>query len=417
MTIYLDEQLEDEPLFGIVARYLEQVPGANDHGIIRHLFGRVRLASILGCGLDQVARETEACWGFSPTDIVEKMTCFPYIAALISPIRARQTLDKMIGGNSLNPRGGIAPAGDTRRFCKVCLDQDRQLNGIGHWRRVHQLPGIVVCPWHGELLWRTWGRGNLNRHRGYFSPAIAIELGAVPIDLPLTGLQKISCHEVAHVSADLLHGRIEVDSQNLASTFAAFVRKQSRYLVGNRRDDCIDRMLTHCFGDEYLTVHGVRNEKSSFLAALRSSDFRPLRAVVALTVMRIIAEKFVVFDDSKFADLYDDLPPGQVRSIQKTPLPPLICPSRLAAHGALHAAEKVIRRFGRLRAVCSCGMCFSCAETIDGANDVSVTVWGPDYVHEAHRLYAGGMGGPSVASILGIPERTIYNMKSASKGQ
>ena len=38
------------------------------------------------------------------------------------------------------------------RFCETCANQDLLERGFSYWRRSHQIPGVVLCPEHGEIL-------------------------------------------------------------------------------------------------------------------------------------------------------------------------------------------------------------------------------------------------------------------------
>ena len=46
-------------------------------------------------------------------------------------------------------------SGDSRKFlkfCSECLEKDTQKYGEPYWYRIHQVPGILVCPTHGIFL-------------------------------------------------------------------------------------------------------------------------------------------------------------------------------------------------------------------------------------------------------------------------
>lgn len=38
-------------------------------------------------------------------------------------------------------------------FCATCVDADVVFHGTSYWRRCHQLPGMYVCPLHGDALY------------------------------------------------------------------------------------------------------------------------------------------------------------------------------------------------------------------------------------------------------------------------
>ncbi|WP_321818871.1 MULTISPECIES: TniQ family protein [unclassified Burkholderia] len=413
MAIYLDEQLDDEPLFGIVARYLESGPTQSIKPTIRNLFGRPLRASYTSGGLDFVARETEACWCLSPTQIAEKMTAFPYCAAMSSPERAQLILDRMCG---------ILPAGAKHvrmmaswtigchghRYCHACLREDKMTDGVTHWRRSHQLPGVVICPLHGEVLWELGNHAN-NGNLGYVSPSAAIRLGAARIDLNMTSRQKKCCQRVAQVSADLLNGSLAVDTSSFAEYFRDFMRGASRYLRGSKHGDCMNRLMSQCFGDEYLKMHGVIRKGLAFFNTLSErSRQHPMRNVIALSLMRLVEEQPVLLADWRFKDIYDYSLPQEARKA----LPEVVCPSQFARHGPSYIVPKVRRRRGRLYAVCDCGMRFMCAETAEGATLMRVTRWTPDYDNEVRRLARRGMTAAAIARRIGVPYNTVRSMMS-----
>jgi hypothetical protein len=419
MAIYLDGPLDDEPLFGIVARYLESGPSQPLAPTIRRLFGRVYRASCTSGGLDHVAYETQACWGLSPTQIADQMTAFPYYAAISSPERTQLILERMCGllpasARRVRMMATCIVGRHGQRYCPVCLREDKLSDGVPHWRRSHQLPGVIVCPWHGETLWEFSPHSD-RWNWGYISPSAAMRLGTAPIDLNLTTRQKNSCQRFAQVSADLLKGRVSIDTCSFARSFRDFMRNASCYLRGARHGDCIYRLMSECFGGEYLEMHRVIKQGGVFFNALSEwGGQRAMRNVIALSLMRLVEEQPALLADWRFKDLYNHLPVREIPLQQaRGPLPEVVCPSRLARHGPRHIVPKVNRRFGRLQAACSCGMRFLCAETVEGGKLLRVTRWGPYYQNEVRRLRAIGIKAPSIARRLGMPVRTVFNMLSS----
>ncbi|WP_175909366.1 TniQ family protein [Burkholderia sp. BCC1640] len=318
MAIYLDEQLDDEPLFGIIARYLESGPAHAIKPTIHRLFGREFRASYMNDGLDHVARETEACWGLLPVQIAEKMTVFPYCAAILSPARTQLILERMCGNRPVGMKSVHMVASRTigwhgHRYCRACLREDKMADGVTHWRRSHQLPGVVVCPVHGEVLWELGKYAN-NWRSGYVSPSAAIRIGgAARIDLNLTNRQKKCCQRVAQVSVDLLSGSLSIATFRFAESFREFMRSTSGYLCGAKHGDCMNRLMSQCFGDEYLRMHGVLRRGLPFFNTLceRSREY-PIRNVIALSLMRLVEEQPSLLADWRFKDICDYLPPREI---------------------------------------------------------------------------------------------------------
>lgn len=93
----------------------------------------------------------------SMEDVILKHTMFPYYGRFLNKERrnqAFQALVKMQGNyHNLLP---MQKSKDGRkrhlRYCPVCVKEDREKFGETYWHRVHQMPGIEVCPRHGCYL-------------------------------------------------------------------------------------------------------------------------------------------------------------------------------------------------------------------------------------------------------------------------
>ncbi|MEX3969000.1 hypothetical protein AB4Y42_44180, partial [Paraburkholderia sp. EG286B] len=73
MTIFLPDQLDEEPLFGIVARYLK-TPRTLLPAVLEHVFGYQMPYGKMPFNLNRVEEATRVCWGLTAKDIAERMT-------------------------------------------------------------------------------------------------------------------------------------------------------------------------------------------------------------------------------------------------------------------------------------------------------------------------------------------------------
>lgn len=86
------------------------------------------------------------------------MTLLPYYTAFQPPAMRTHARDALRCGNTdgLLVRLGMAAFRAGRitrlRFCHLCLAEMRVRHGEYYWRRVHQLPSVLVCPDHCCLL-------------------------------------------------------------------------------------------------------------------------------------------------------------------------------------------------------------------------------------------------------------------------
>ncbi|MDR8401862.1 TnsD family transposase [Paraburkholderia sp. USG1] len=95
----------------------------------------------------------------SPEDLLLNHTVFPY-AAIGLPTTKRLVLERELlmstaRGNSVRLRAAFGLHIENlsrRRFCKKCCVEEYSQIGESYWHRRHALPGIFVCPQHGEPL-------------------------------------------------------------------------------------------------------------------------------------------------------------------------------------------------------------------------------------------------------------------------
>ncbi|MCL8300869.1 MULTISPECIES: TnsD family Tn7-like transposition protein [Pseudomonas putida group] len=126
---------------------------------------------------------------FSVSQIISRHTLLPYFAPFLTSDQLRQAQESMAGdGKSLMLKLGINASriewAARVRFCSECVDEDIRRVGASYWHRVHQLPGVLVCPHHGTLLkvvepgWSSRNSRQLNLPDDDCVQAHAIQLGA-----------------------------------------------------------------------------------------------------------------------------------------------------------------------------------------------------------------------------------------------
>ena len=98
--------------------------------------------------------------GLTAEYLIRQTTVFPYFAPFLSQDRKDTFLEYML--NTDIPKGsaffslGIGklrqPKNFHLRFCESCWHEDVQTCGEPYWRRLHQLPGVLMCHRHGSPL-------------------------------------------------------------------------------------------------------------------------------------------------------------------------------------------------------------------------------------------------------------------------
>lgn len=90
--------------------------------------------------------------------LIEKHTILPYFKPFTRAdqyIKIFQNIENGVARFtkiSLGLLAGRLGAKDLLRFCPECGKEDCKNIGVATWYRVHQLPGVLVCPYHGVPL-------------------------------------------------------------------------------------------------------------------------------------------------------------------------------------------------------------------------------------------------------------------------
>lgn len=151
----------DETLYSLLGRYSMLSGLLNYIHIMEDLFGdsNKRFApdfpSGIGILVDRLGN------GYFERDIIFQHTLYPYFSAFIPEERAIKIMEKMIGtdGSNIHNQIGINASSigikRTLKHCRECMEEDIKLFGETYWHRVHQLPGVFICPQHNRLLIET----------------------------------------------------------------------------------------------------------------------------------------------------------------------------------------------------------------------------------------------------------------------
>ncbi|MBW4473285.1 MAG: TnsD family transposase [Stenomitos rutilans HA7619-LM2] len=150
----------DELLYSICARFHQRVQYPNKKGTIRELFGDEAAIAVVDLP-SNVGSLVSALPPGSPHTVerlINRHTLFPFFAPFLHPEQAQQLLADMEGarGPAIKMRSGVMASTvqppEWLRFCPLCVRQDKQEFGEPYWHRLHQLPGVEVCPEHNVRL-------------------------------------------------------------------------------------------------------------------------------------------------------------------------------------------------------------------------------------------------------------------------
>lgn len=141
--------------------------------------------------------------------IIARHTLLPYYQPFLTDLQFTNAKFQMAyqGGAGLKIKLGLIAScleiTSRTRFCPTCLKRDIRDFGVAYWHRVHQLPGVWICPHCQTSLWvvdHHWlARGP---RRLYLPQDEGIQAHTHP--LLLNGRQRRSLHIIARNSLGLL---------------------------------------------------------------------------------------------------------------------------------------------------------------------------------------------------------------------
>lgn len=149
----------DEILYSVWARFSDHVSYPSKSDTFLELFGSrdVRPSIDLPCRLQCFVDALPQDHSYTVDFFINRHTLFPYYQAFL-PIERSQIVRNTMTfgiGKGVHERTGIIrrifpPL--WLRFCPVCVAEDKREFGECYWHRLHQLPGVEICPLHKVLL-------------------------------------------------------------------------------------------------------------------------------------------------------------------------------------------------------------------------------------------------------------------------
>jgi hypothetical protein len=147
---------DDELFYSLCARYGSRVSYPSAKSLLLDIFNAasacavVDLPNRLRCFTDALPTGS-----FLTVDrLIDQHTLFPFFSAFLPPERVGRIRKDMrfSTGPAAHMRSGLmassVPTPGWLRCCPLCWQEDIKAFGETYWHRLHQLPGIEVCPLH-----------------------------------------------------------------------------------------------------------------------------------------------------------------------------------------------------------------------------------------------------------------------------
>jgi hypothetical protein len=365
MLEYLPDPYPGELLYSVWARYSDDVHYANKMDVLQELFGTtsiratVDLPSHLGYFVDHLPTGHR----YTVDYFIDHHTLLPFYAAFHAPDHVRQLREQMISsnGHGLHRRAGVAsstiPSPQWLRYCPGCVYMDRENFGECYWHRLHQVPGVEICPVHRTLL-----ENSMVRARNYFTTREFISAEHAIVDtMPRDAEASPFFQTFMDIALDvcyLLDHSCCSDPLSLRKRYGVLLSQRGLLPPTERRiriQDCLKAFMDYYPQTLLETLHcriiPSRLENRIWLnRILRLANYaqHPLRHILAIRFLGSSAETFF------HLDIEPTMPFGE------GPWPCLnpVCEHYQQRH---ITTCQIHRRGGRLvgRFACSCGFTYS----------------------------------------------------------
>lgn len=159
MLVHFPTPYPDELLYSMFSRYHIRSGNISPKQTIEELFGvrTKRAVTDLPANLETLVQQFPH-QAFTVDEIISNHTLFPYYEPFLPPERARKIRETMTSddGDKIHTRAGIAASAikldPYLKYCPSCCREDKNEFGELYWHRIHQIPGVLVCPNHGDVL-------------------------------------------------------------------------------------------------------------------------------------------------------------------------------------------------------------------------------------------------------------------------
>jgi hypothetical protein len=144
----------DEMLYGVLCRYHARYGNSSTRQTNLALWGNIYGKKLfLPDGIERIAAQIPQGANLTAERFINENTIFP----LLKPFLTQDKCDALSIAMKFGDRNIYNILGFSRvfilqhhrlRYCPRCVENDTEMYGEPYWHRVHQLPGVYICPIH-----------------------------------------------------------------------------------------------------------------------------------------------------------------------------------------------------------------------------------------------------------------------------
>lgn len=335
MLAYFPTLFEDELLYSGIARYQQNSGNRTQKETIEDLFGNRLVCASADLPSHIQFLSDQLSGVYTAEQVIRNHTLFPYYSYFQTGDRQKEGINLMKNGahwGEVHSLLGLLACNvkmpSKLKFCLECFTHDNTKYGNPYWHRVHQIPGVYMCPMHGIPLCLTDIDYGTRDHKFSF--------------ITLSSINEKNYKEVTLKSEWINHLEyVSVQSLYLLNSYEYFQSKVPHYsfdlykkgfITANKRvrfNSFIDKLVNY-YGDDLLDFMSCQIDRSiteTWLHKLVRGNravYHPLRHIL-----------LIKFLDASFDAIF------QHRNIEPFGKGPWPCLNKAADHYKLEVITKV----------------------------------------------------------------------------
>jgi hypothetical protein len=247
----------DEIFYSVCARYSDRMKYPSRRAVIRDLYGKRRVCPVvdLPTCFDALISNFPPGHKYSADKFIDDHTLCPFYGPFLQVEQFHRLREDMHrdNGKGLQYRIGNISSSvllpNYFRFCPICVKEDEKCFGELYWHRIHQAPGVLICPIHRAFTQTSSVLARNVSSSGLFVSAqqgivIAPSTFLDPSNLSHTILLEITC-DIAWL---LTQPHLELDSMSRHQRYSSTLKECGLLTEGGlvRRGE-----LKRAFEDHY----------------------------------------------------------------------------------------------------------------------------------------------------------------------
>lgn len=207
MVTFFPMPYPDETLYSMIARYHIWSGNLNSKATLRDLFNTTSVTAgrELPANINLLLNNLPDKCTLTVDKIIKNHTLYKYYTAFLPSERANYIYDLMAEGNgsliftALGMCNNNMKIDSSLKYCKLCVDSDRDNFGEAFWHVEHQVPGVLMCQKHLSELYICKKSIEIKNRQEYLNLELSIsneDTIVAPLNIKIIEYQKKFCKNV-----------------------------------------------------------------------------------------------------------------------------------------------------------------------------------------------------------------------------